>query len=270
MKLHTLLMILAASAYSLADDSNPSVPPAREQFDLYLLIGQSNMAGRGKPDAESKAPNPRVLKFTGENTWAPGVDPLNFYRPGKEGVGLGTTFGRVMAAADPNVTIGLVQCAVGGTPLERWQKGGDLYGRAVTRARLAMKDGTLKGILWHHGENDSHKEETARTYGDRLVRMVADLRADLGAGDVPFLAGKIGPSLDLYKGNERGRMEFWKLVNEQIDNLPGRIPNSAVVESDGLTDIGDHVHYDSPSLRVFGKRYAAAMLQLKKNTSLPP
>jgi|GEM_PF-227169 len=238
-----------------------SMPP-KEKFHLYLLIGQSNMAGRGVLDATQTVSKLRLLKFSQRNAWAPGVDPLHTDKPAAAGVGLGTSFARAMADADKEITVGLIPCAVGGTPLQRWQKGGDLYEQALVRARLAMKDGTLKGILWHQGEGDSGREETARSYGVRLSQMITDLRADLGAGELPFVVGKLGEFLS--PTTRQGTPSFWPLVNEQIVAIPQTVPKTAVVDSTGLKDKGDGVHFDTPSLREFGKRYAKAMQQLQK------
>lgn len=236
--------------------------PAKEKFHLYLLIGQSNMAGRGKLDAGHAVSNERVMKFTKANVWAPADEPLHFDKP-VAGACLGTSFARVMAdAAGKDVTVGLIPCAVGGTPLSRWVKGGDLYKQALARAKAAMKDGTLKGILWHQGESDSGSEDLARSYGQRLAKMVTDLRADLGAGAVPFVAGKLGEFLR--REGKSGKDSYWPVVNEQIDALPKTLPNSAAADSAGLKDKGDRVHFDTPALREFGKRYAAAMQKLQE------
>lgn len=235
--------------------------PAKKDFHLYLLIGQSNMAGRGKVGPEDKIPHPRVLKFTKEMAWAPAVDPLHFDKPKIAGVGMGSSFGRVMADANPKVTIGLIPCAVGGTPLSRWQKGGDLYKQALERAKVAMKDGTLKGILWHQGESDSGSESNAKSYAARLSQMVKDLRADLGVGEVPFVAGKLGPFRP--KEDKNGKPIYTDLVNEQIAKLPSLAPKCAVAESTGLKDKGDKTHFDTPSQHEFGRRYAAKMQELQ-------
>lgn len=235
--------------------------PAKDKFDLYLLIGQSNMAGRGILTQEESVSRARLLKFSQRNTWAPGTDPLHTDKPAVAGAGLGTSFGRAMADADKSITVGLIPCAVGGTPLERWQKGGDLYEAALVRAKLAMKDGTLKGILWHQGEADSGKEETAKSYLARLGQMIKDLRADLGAGEVPFVAGKLGEFLA--PASKDGQPSFWPVVNEQISALPQSVPNTAVADSAGLKHKGDMVHFDTPSLREFGRRYAEAMKKLQ-------
>ena len=71
------------------------------------------------------------------------------------GVGPGLSFAKAMAGNDETVTIGLIPCAVGGTPLSRWESDGDLYKYAIARAKAAMKDGTIKGVLWHQGEIDA-------------------------------------------------------------------------------------------------------------------
>src|SRR5262249_39022927 len=139
-------------------------------------------------------------------------------------------------------------------------KGKDLYTQAVVRAKAALKDGTLKGILWHQGESDSGNEATAKSYGERLAGMVADLRQELAAGDVPFVAGELGRfRLDA----KEGKANYTKLVNEQINSLPTRVSKAAAVSSEGLKHKGDGTHFDSPSLREFGRRYAAAMQGLK-------
>ena len=259
-----LLLAGLAGAEDQAQPAAPALPP-RERFHLYLLIGQSNMAGRGQLDEETAISSARVLKFTPENTWAPGTEPIHPAKRSGKGAGLAASFARSMADADPQVTIGLIPCAVGGTPLARWMKGGDLYTQAVARTRTALADGTLRGILWHQGERDAFEEETARSYGDRLAGMVADLRADLGAGEVPLVVGQLGEFLP--NPTHPGKYAFSKLVNEQLTALPGRVPSAAVAESAGLTARGDDLHFDTPSLRTFGVRYAAAMQRLQNSQS---
>lgn len=252
------VVVIGVRSSPAADDAVQL--PAKEKFHLYLLIGQSNMAGRGAVEEQDKRPSPRVLKFTKENTWAVATDPLHFDKP-IAGVGLGSSFGRAMAAADPGATIGLIPCAVGGTPLARWQKGQDLYEQAVKRAKAAQQVGTLKGILWHQGESDSGSEETAKSYGRRLAQMIGDLRAELGVPTAPFVAGELGEFL---KRESAGKPSYWPLVNEQLAGLPKEVERAACVSAKGLKHKGDDVHFDSPSLRTFGESYAEAMLRLQK------
>jgi hypothetical protein len=261
-----LAVSFSATATRAADDPALTLP-AKDKFHLYLLIGQSNMAGRGAVEAEDKVPHPRTLKFTKDQTWAPAVDPLHFDKPQVAGVGLGSSFARVMADANPSIVVGVIPCAVGGAPLNRWQKGGDLYQQALARAQAAMHDGTLRGILWHQGEGDGGRPQTANSYGKRLARMVADLRADLAAADpaidpqLPFVAGKLGQFLVANRPD--GAPTYYVEVNRQLDSLPTRAPRIAVASSADLEHKGDQVHFDSPRLREFGRRYAAAMQMLQ-------
>ncbi len=150
---------------------------------------------------------------------------------------------------------------MGGTPLSPWSKGGDRYAQALERAKLALKDGAIRVILWHQGEGDSGNEQLAKSYGERLAKMVKDLRADLGAGDVTFVAGKLGEFLK--REDKDGKPSHWPKVNKQIGALSKSVPNTAAVESTGLKHKGDGVHFDTPSLREFGQRYAEAMRRLQ-------
>jgi hypothetical protein len=232
----------------------------KEKLHLYLFMGQSNMAGRGKIGPEDKTPHPRVLFFTLEDKWEPAVEPVTRDKPALLGVGPGLAFGKAMAGNDPGVTIGLVPCAVGGTPLKRWQRGGDLYSNAVHRARLAMRDGTLKGILWHQGESDSGTATNANTYGDRLAKMIQDIRADLGSPDVPFVVGQIGEFL---YDRGLGHAPYPRVVNAALAALPGKVPATACVPSKDLKHKGDQLHFDAASQRELGRRYAAEMIRLQ-------
>jgi hypothetical protein len=60
----------------------------------------------------------------------------------------------------------------------------------------------------------------------------------------------------------------WPLVNAQIAALPEHAPLSAVVSSSGLTHKGDQLHFDSPSLRELGRRYAQALIELTRKASV--
>jgi len=233
--------------------------PAKERLHLYLLMGQSNMAGRGKIEAEDKTPHPRVLTLDTNGAWQPAVEPITHDKPQVLGVGPGVSFGKAMAEKNPDVTIGLVPCAFGGTPLKRWQKGGDLYSNAVHRARLAIKAGTLKGVLWHQGESDS-TPALAKTYGERLDQMIRDLRADFGSPDLPFVAGQLGEFLYTRGSNNVAEV---RLVNDTLAKLPERVPLTGCASSAGLNHKGDQLHFDAASQRELGRRYAAEMIRLR-------
>jgi hypothetical protein len=235
----------------------------RQSFHLYLLIGQSNMAGRGAIEPIDRVINPRVLMLDKDNRWIVAMDPLHADKPSIAGVGLGTTFGKEMAKDRTDIVIGLIPCAVGGTTVSQWQKDapptppwGKLYSNAVRRTNIALHDGVLKGILWHQGEGDAGGDKIA-AYRERLTQLVTDLRTDLDAQKVPFVAGELGV-WDPEK--HAGRIAF----NKNLASLPNWFPHAAVVTSEELGHKGDGTHFDSAALREFGRRYADAMRKLQQ------
>ena len=236
--------------------------PAKEKFHLFLLVGQSNMAGRGAVTPADKVPHPRVLMLNQAGEWVPAVDPLHFDKPTAAGVGLGRSFADAVAAATPGVTIGLIPCAVGGSPIDAWQPGflypptqSHPWDDALRRAKLALPAGTLRGILWHQGESDANRE-LAPGYAAKLQDLVARLRAELAAPNVPFIAGQLGR----FDGSPWS--EFKTQVDQAHRALPANVPHTAFVSAEGLKDKGDKTHFDSDSYREFGRRYAAAYLNL--------
>jgi hypothetical protein len=234
-------------------------PAEKANLRLYLLMGQSNMEGRGTIEAQDRSPHPRVFVLTASNRWDLAVEPLFGIGPGA-GIGPGLAFGKAMGALNTNLSIGLIPCAVGATELKRWERGGDLYRKALARAQAAQRDGTLDGVLWHQGEQDSMYETNAVTYGPRLIKMIADFRSDLGQPTLPFVAGQIGEFLYTRK---KQQTPFAKGVNNALAKIPSEVPHTACVSSLGLGHRGDEVHFDGRSQRELGKRYAAAMHQLQ-------
>lgn len=222
----------------------------RQNFHLYLLAGQSNMAGRGIVEPEDTVGNPRILTLNKEGKWVIAKDPIHFDKSAA-GVGPGLSFAREMIKQDPHIVIGLIPCAAGGSGIDHW-----LYNKyweqtksypwedAVKRTALAMKDGTLKGILWHQGESDSAPEKAA-DYSNKLVGLVNKFRKEFNNPDLPFMAG------ELPEFNKRR-----EALNAQLYEAGKRLSFYGVVSGKGLTPNPDNLHIDAASQRTFGKRYA--------------
>lgn len=242
----------------LTSFSKPEQPDPK--FHLYLLVGQSNMAGRGIITAEySGLSQPNVLMLDKEGKWVTASHPLHFDKPARAGVGPGLAFGLEMAKANPSVRIGLIPCAVGGTAIESWQPAAmDLatgkypYDDAVARLRIAMKSGMIKGIIWHQGEANSKAERSAG-YLENLETLIGRLRQAAGDNNLPFVAGELGHYRDNYQ-----------LVNDQLKQLPGKVKNTALAGSEGLIHKGDKTHFDAASATELGKRFAAKMILLQQ------
>ncbi len=253
-----ILIIFTLIGFAAAQDA--PLPP-KDKFHLFLLVGQSNMAGRGVLEEQDKTPHARVLMLSKEGKWVQAIDPMHFDKPAA-GVGLGKTFGQIIAEANPGVTVGLIPCAVGGSPIDTWKPGvfypatkSHPWDDMVKRVDIALPAGTLKGILWHQGESDSNAKD-APVYEAKLHDLVKRLREIVQAPNVPFIAGQMGKFDDAP----------WKpealIVDRAHQDLAKKVPHTAFVSAEGLKHKGDKVHFDSASFRELGKRYAEAFLKM--------
>jgi hypothetical protein len=242
-----------------------------KQFDIYLLIGQSNMAGRGTVEAEDTVIHPQVFTLSKNNQWVPAQDPIHFDKRAA-GVGLGRTFGIEMAKTNETVNIGLVPCAVGGSPIDSWKPGG-FHEQTKThpwddmekRIRIALQSGELKGILWHQGESDSNPEK-CKAYKTNLEDLMVRIRQLAKNENIPFIAGEIGrfKLRENRKNNDGKNPSPAKVVMRSTKKVVKKDKHAAFVKSVGLKHRGDNTHFDSESYRKLGKRYTKKMLKLQK------
>jgi hypothetical protein len=239
-------------------------------YQMYLLMGQSNMEGFDGIGSQDRATNPRikVLAYTNcsglgreYNKWYLAAPPLHGCGAG---VGPGDYFAKTLADSFPKITIGLIPTAIAGVDIDFFRKGvvsrrrnefsippdnkrSGAYDMVIEKAKEAQKVGVIRGILLHQGESDAGDE----AWVGKVKGMVADLRKDLGLGDsVPFLAGELR-----YDG-------CCAKHNPIIAKLPANIPNAYVISAKGLLGRGDDAHFSLAAQREFGKRYAAKMIEV--------
>jgi hypothetical protein len=222
----------------------------REKLHVYLLIGQSNMAGRAKFTEEEAGVIEKCYLLNDQDQWEAAKNPLNRYSTIRKGLGMqkmnpGYTFSLKMLEANTDLSIGLVVNAKGGTKIEQWTKGTRFYNEAVRRTKEAQKSGTLKGILWHQGESNSGNPDG---YLDKLKTLIEDLRKDLGDDSLPFVAGQVNQV---------------PAINDQIAQLPQKVPQTGFVSSEGL-NCYDRWHFDEKSMKLLGERYATQIQELQK------
>jgi hypothetical protein len=276
LRVSMLLLVLPTAtlcAQTLAPRQRQVVaPPTRpDKFRLYILAGQSNMAGRGLLEAADTLPNRHVLRLNARGQWEIAQDPIHFDKA-IAGVGPGLTFGHLLAAADTSIVIGLIPCAVGGSGIEAWTPGAYFadtqshpYDDALARARAAQQVGTLAGIIWHQGETDSSPERSL-LYAQKLTALIARFRADLQQPTLPFVAGQLPAFQGEYvdAAGVRHMNPSVARLNAALASLRKKVPHYAVVSVAGTTDRGDHLHFDARSARLLGQRYAQAMQQLQR------
>ena len=244
------------------------LPAGTERLDLYLLMGQSNMKGRGVMPEEPLRDPQIVMMHKKTDEWFIARHPLHlvgnpktFEGHDNAGVGPGLAFGQAMAQENPAVRIGLVPCAVGGSRIALWQPGAKLYEDAIRRAKLAVESGPggktrIAGAIWLQGEADAN-DERINLYTESLHKMIEGLRKELNEPELPFVVTTI---LEL-----RPDIELRKSINEKLLAIPDELPHTGAVDGRDLTGhIGDMVHIDTPSQNEIGQRFAKLMMKLKE------
>lgn len=267
------LLSLCMLIISLVQTSGQVEPGSHHlKLQLYLLIGQSNMAGRGVPEAQDTIAPERVLTLSKNLEWVPAKDPIHFDKS-IAGTGLGRSFGIEMAKTDKDAVIGLIPCAVGGTPIDAWTPGAfdpttrtHPWDDMAKRVQIARQYGEIKGILWHQGEGDCSPEKSA-VYEEKLTGLIDRLRQLTGDPHTPFVCGELGRFFIVRLRKEGLKSGPADRVVEALRTVSRHDRFAAFVSSKGLTDKGDGTHFDSGSLRELGKRYARAVEKIQKRIS---
>lgn len=269
-----ILLLLAMHNNSYAQDPN---------FHIYLCFGQSNMEGHARFEAQDTtgvSDRFKVLQAIDcsdlnrkKGNWYPAVPPLSRCNTG---LSPADYFGRTLVAHLPKeVKVGVINVAVGGSKIElfdkdnyqsytatapEWMKGminqydGNPYGRLVELAKIAQKEGIIKGILLHQGE--SNTGDSLWTSKVKIVynNLLKDL--NLKENAIPLLAGEV------VHADQGG---ICASMNGIIGTLPQVIPDAYVISSKGCTIHADKLHFDAAGYRELGKRYADKMLSLLSN-----
>jgi hypothetical protein len=250
-----------------------SLPADPRDFPVFLLLGQSNMAGHGcihpaDPwQAGDRSPVPGVLVLGGQGTlksprprgwirWRPAAHPLHLNQR-SAGFGLGLPFAGRLLGEGIFPRIGLIPGAWGGAGIDALGPGTPLYDNVVRRARFATRHGTLAGVLWHQGETDALRDPLARTHADKLARLIQRLRDDLGAPELPVLIGDLAHFGDGKRKPEA--IARRQLVRAGLRRVAAEDARADFVESEGLLG-SDAVHFTRAALIEFGERYARAYL----------
>ena len=247
------------------EDKEWQIPADKGKFHIFLLMGQSNMAGGLKPRhkgfllEEDKIPVPHILMIPTymnmkKPSWKPAAHPLHNQGPKRSSFGLGLPFAKRYLEKNPGVTVGLIPLARGGHSLNRLSKGSKVYENGIPKAKFAAKYGTIKGVLWHQGESD--KGPASHTYERRLHRMIADLRKDLAVPDLPFVVGDLG-------GFTIPNPEGIVRVRGVLRSLPKKVPYTGFAESAGLKQ-SSRAHFTRESYIELGHRYCDEMIKVIK------
>ena len=270
----TMLSILEKQNNEGSNDNNPN-----PNFHIYLAFGQSNMDGAGEIESQDLYVSDRFKMMPAvdfpskqryKGNWYTAVPPLC-----RETSGLSPCdyFGRELVNNLPDeISVGIINVAVPGCSIDLFDQdlcqnylstaadwlqnfaklyNNDPYQSLIDAAKIAQKDGVIKGVLLHQGETNNGDPN----WPGKVKKIYDKILNDLGlkGNEVTLLVGEtvnadVGGACSLH--------------NNVIANIPNVIPNSYVIKSNGLAHKGDEIHFSSESYRIFGKRYAEVMLNV--------
>ena len=268
-------VLLATNFMAAKADVDPN-------FHIYLCFGQSNMEGNAQWEKVDNEVDSRFQMLATTNFDNPKRTMGNWYTancPIVSPMGkLGPTdyFGRTMVAAMPtNVKIGVVAVAMGGSPIEMFDKdkyeqklkdnptewwaqlsknyyGSNPYGRLIEMAKKAQESGVIKGILLHQGCSNCGNPEWPNMVKKIYNDMLTDL--NLNAEDVPLFVGETE-----YENMGGGCSSH----NTVVAKIPSVIPTGHIVSAEGIPGNGtDAWHFSAAGYRTLGKRYAFEALKV--------
>ena len=271
LRLPFLTGLLFCCATAFCQDTN---------FWIFLCFGQSNMEGfPGVEEQDKTGVDNRFQVFAAvdfpkqERTkghWYPAIPPL--CRPWT-GLCPADYFGRTLVSnLPPHIKVGVLNVSVAGCKIELFQEdafqsyaatapewmtniiagyGGNPYEYLVTMAKLAQKDGIIKGILLHQGESNTNDKQWPNKVKGIYESLLHDL--NLKPEKVPLLAGGLVPE------DQNGACAG---MNQIIADLPMTIPTAYFISSEGCLGRPDHLHFTPAGYRELGTRYGLKMLSL--------
>jgi hypothetical protein len=232
------------------------------ELDMFLFIGQSNMAGRGYMNEAAGDLNPidNTYLLTPGLNWEIASNPLNKYSSIRKELSMqriSPAYGFAGNIQGKTINpVGLIVNAQGGSSMAQWTKGSidGLYEKSLLRAKEAQKWGKIKAILWHQGESNSSSTAVS-AYPNQVKAMVDNFRADLNELDLYFVAGELA----YWRGGGTGSNAF----NTMIRTISSFIDNSDYVSADGLTPLIDATdpHFDRASNIELGRRYYEKVIE---------
>lgn len=244
--------ICIGMGFALVSYAQSSTDDTVNKHDFFLVIGQSNMAGRGEMKIRDSKPSTFINLFS-DSGWVSGSHPYNRYSNIRKGsdiqqFGLIESFSRLLKRKGKFTEVNLLVNARGGSSIRQWLPGKSYLEKTKERLQEALKYGSCLGIIWHQGESD---RKNTQQYLDNLSIVVKELRKLTGP-ETPFVAGQLAN----WKDNSGP-------FNEMILKVPKVIKNSGVVELiRPYNHVGDSIHFDRRSLKKIGKLYAEKFLSL--------
>lgn len=234
-----------------------TIIPSKNKVWVFVMAGQSNMAGRGQVTPSDTIANKRILTINKQGELIYAKEPLHFYEPTRTGLDCGVSFASQLLKRIPDdVSILLIPTAIGGSAISQWM--GDSTYRDVKllsnfkhKVAIGQQYGIIKGILWHQGESDAsqkrilvHTQNLSKLFG--IFRSIVDIK------NLPIILGELG---SYSKTNEN-----WQQLNQQLRKYVSQDQYSTIVQTQDLKHKGDDIHFDATGQRTLGERFASAYI----------
>lgn len=224
---------------------------------VFIMAGQSNMAGRGLIAPQDSNTDVRLLSINSKSEIILAKEPIHYYEPQAQGLDCGLSFGQnILANAPTGTKVLILPTAVGGANISQWIQ--DEYHRGVlllsnfkSKVRIAQQAGVLKGVLWHQGETDAFNRDTLH-YKAKLGQLFNQFRSIANDATLPILIGELGS----FAKNQKS----WDAINASINNYALSDSNVKVIGTSDLEHKGDFVHFNAAAQRTLGKRFALEYL----------
>lgn len=235
---------------------------AQENYDIFLVMGQSNAVGENTIDTTYPVNSTiRTMRHT-DGAIIDAVDPLPVPAPfGSEGVGFAITAARTYAASRLAVgrTVLIINCARGATSFSdgTWIPAGIGTQWCLNRTRVAFAapgSHALAGVWWHQGEHDASASMEASVYASNLIALINYVRDTFpGAGPLtPWIAGQLASP---WIGTDPIRNSISR-VSASISYL---VRAAVCIANENITAMmPDGIHFTAASQRSMGLLYAAA------------
>lgn len=268
----------------------------QEIADVYILSGQSNMAGSGRKaqlPSHWKQPVSNVRYWTGKEFVT--FDPEKLHLNGPDRFGPEVGFIHTLGSLHPDQTFYIVKFALSGQPLHAGFNGGKWMGEepgpnratfypgqsaddpnigkhyqrlheqfsaALSALTEAGKTPQLRGVAWMQGEADAKQEVSAKTYDQSIALLKRRIEEDCESTPVPFVMGEVlphDPALERFTHRHEIRQS-----QQDADMRSGSaraITGVWNVPTDGIPLLADTVHYDTKGQLMLGTSFALGVLE---------
>lgn len=233
--------------------------PNKNKIWVFIMAGQSNMAGRGFVAPQDTLSHKRILSINAKNEILLAKEPLHWYEPNLTGLDCGLSFAKTLLPNIPkDISILMIPVAIGGSSTTQWlgdstYRGVQLFTNFKEKVALAENYGKVKGIIWHQGESDANATYLPE-YSMRIEKLFKQFREQVGNKKLPIIMGEIG---GYSKSNEN-----WQKINAKIHTYTTADKYTSFINTQDLKHKGDYIHFNAEGQREIGKRFAEKYMKM--------